>query len=148
MKVIENVPQKIREVLEDWDVEFGDNIVNDICKAAGIPDTLVTGKLDQDKQRVYPGSTVNGVCYKDKRAFNEDVDAICYIPEGGIDDSNYFDEQYAYSRGKLYSLVAEHILRHGLSNSGHQLVEELFDELDWQFPETIIDQWSESLKNE
>ena len=148
MKVVESVPQKIREVLEEWDVEFGDNIVNDICKAAGIPGTLVTGELDPERGKVYPGSTMNGVCYKDELAFSEAPLKVCYIPEGAIDDNNYFDDEDSYSRSKLYSLVNKHVIRHGLSNDVDQLTEELFDTLDWQFPETIIDQWSESLNNE
>ena len=148
MKVIESVAEKISAVLQDWDVEFGDNIVNDICKAVGIPDTLVIGELYEDRGKVYPGRTMNGICYKDERAFNEDENVICYIPEGGIDDDNFYERKYAYSSSCLHDLVDKHVLRHGLSNSVDQLTEELFNELDWQFPETIIDQWSESLNNE
>jgi hypothetical protein len=151
MKVIENVTEKIAAVLQDWDVEFGDNIVNDICKAAGISDTLVIGELHEGRGKVYPGKTINGVCYKDERAFHEDEDVICYIPAGGIDNNNYYSHSYAYTRSMLFHLVASHVTRHSLSYSSNtidDLTDKLFDELNWQFPETIIDQWSESLNNE
>lgn len=149
MKVIESVAEKIAAVLQDWDVEFGDNIVNDICKAAGVPGTLVIGELGVERRKVFPGRTDNGLCYKNEITFHgSDINLICYIPEGAIDDDNFFRIKYAYTREDLYDLVDEHVLRHGLSDSVDQLTEELFDTLDWQFPETIIDQWSESLKNE
>ena len=148
MIVIQNKSTKISEVLRLWDVEFGDNLVNDICDAAGIPNTLVNGEIHVDKDRVYPARNSEGVCFKDEIKFHSDEYGICYVPYGGIDDDNYYDHRHAYCRADLYNLVDAHLIRYGLSNDVNQLTEELFDSLNWQFPESIIDKWSMSLENE
>ena len=142
MKVIESVAGKIAAVLEDWGAESGDPILNDICKAAGIPDTLVIGCIDPDRKKVFPGKIAGGICYKDERAFHEDEEAICYIPYGGITNDNDYTEKHSYSRLDLYDLVKAYADRAGGLTHVDQMTDDLFDALNWQFPESIIDQWA------
>jgi len=56
--------------------------------------------------------TDNGYCFKDRKAFNNKK-GICYIPD---------------------------FLR--IANSNKTLAQNLFDIVDWQHPETLLDEWS------
>tara|TARA_R100001163_G_C4906842_1_gene92926 strand:- start:271 stop:498 length:228 start_codon:yes stop_codon:yes gene_type:complete len=66
--------------------------------------------------------TDNGYCFKDRKAFNNKK-GICYIPE-------LSDQKYTYSD----------FLR--IANSNKTLAQNLFDIVDWQHPETLLDEWS------
>ena len=110
-----------------------------------------------DSGRYYVGEYVHlgcndGVIYKNEKAF-ESSDGVCYIPEYDFVNS----EQNA---GELFEFsakqaVAEDILNNPyVANSGYtredfiKLVDgtkysdaELFDNCEWQHPETLLDEW-------
>lgn len=73
-------------------------------------------KEEDDKPKPQP--------MKDPAIFVKTYHKICYIPENAESD----EDKYSYSR--LLALV------HG----DHSLCRQLFDTLDWQFPETLIDE--------
>ena len=66
--------------------------------------------------------TDNGYCFKDRQAFNNKK-GICYIPE-------LSDQKYTYLD----------FLR--IANNNKTLAQNLFDIVDWQHPETLLDEWS------
>lgn len=61
---------------------------------------------------------------KNKGAYYNGMQAICYVPENAESDKDH------YSHSRLLALV------HG----DEKLCKQLFDTLDWQFPETLIDE--------
>lgn len=74
------------------------------------------GRKEEDAPRPQP--------MKDSAIFVQTLHQICYIPENAESDKD------KYSRSRILALV------HG----DHSLCRQLFDTLDWQFPETLIDE--------
>ena len=70
-------------------------------------------------ERAYYGQ---GTIYKNWTAYETDPAAICYIPE--LTDTKYFRKEFLY-----------------LCNGNEELARELFLSVDWQCPETLIDEW-------
>ena len=102
----------------------------------------------------------DGVVYKDRQAF-ESGEGVCYIPEYGFENKNEnggplfeFDaKEYVASEIEGNSYIAtEGCTREDLEalckGTGFS-AEELFDHLDWMYPETLIDEWiTDSEENE
>lgn len=63
-----------------------------------------------------------GMIFKDEDAYRNRKDEPCYVPE--LSDSVY---------------TGNDILN--ICNGQQELADELFEELDWQHPETIMDEW-------
>lgn len=63
---------------------------------------------------------------------NTPFDTVLYIPEYGYDENDIPIRENIYSK-----LDFAHIAEDA------QLAEELFTEVDWQFPETLMGEWEE-----
>lgn len=94
----------------------------------------------------------DGVVYKDRNAF-ETGEGVCYIPEYGFDNA---DENF----GALFEFVAKESVASELEGNSYVATsgytredlealckgtqydaEDLFDHLDWMYPETLLDEW-------
>lgn len=93
-----------------------------------------------------------GVVYKDENAF-ETGEGVCYIPEYGFENN---DE----NSGPLFEFSAKEAVASELEGNSYVAiqgytredledlcrgtgydVEDLFDHLDWMYPDTLIDEW-------
>ncbi len=80
-----------------------------------------TPETDEHEAIIERGSTEQGYVFKDEEAYENDKDKVCYVPE-------LSDEAYT---GKDFLDIA-----------GEQdLADELFDQVDWQHPETLWEEW-------
>lgn len=94
----------------------------------------------------------DGVVYKDRKAF-ETGEGVCYISEYGFDNK---DENF----GVLFEFVEKECVASELEGNSYVATsgytredlealcegteyeaEDLFDHLDWMFPETLLDEW-------
>lgn len=117
-------------------------------------------KMETDNETYYFGEygkfgcyQNDGVVYKDEQAF-ETGEGVCYIPEYGFDNE---DE----NGGKLFEFSAKESVASGLEGNSYTATEgytradleslcegtnfsarELFDHLDWMYPETLIGEWA------
>lgn len=66
---------------------------------------------------------------------NTPFDTVLYIPEYGYDENDIPIRENIYSK-----LDFTHIAEDA------QLAEELFTEVDWQFPETLMGEWEEEAR--
>ena len=89
-----------------------------ICERIGICKVDKDGNIIE-LQREFFGQ---GWVFKDWEAFRNHPDAPCYVPE--LTDA-------VYTRNDLMALC----------NGQEELAEELFDQLDWQSPSTLMDEW-------
>lgn len=94
----------------------------------------------------YDDGLTDGFFYKDEKAFNEDRNAVCYIPEAYfddelptviIDDVAFFDiESYGYTRDSL-----ERLLEGEEDDEGNPIsVNSFFCGLLWACPETYLNE--------
>ena len=65
-----------------------------------------------------------GWIFKDWRAFRNNMDAPCYVPE--LDDTVYTKKDFLQ-----------------LCNNQEEIAEELFEQLDWQSPSTLFNEWED-----
>lgn len=79
--------------------------------------------------KVFLGETDNGFCYKDYEAF-EKKEGICYIPEHGVNEKDEIEVSYTYD------CLKELVLEYGYE--GEDILKGIFDILDWQSPETLL----------
>ncbi len=63
---------------------------------------------------------------------NGDYFSIIYIPEYGYDDDGFVERGNAYSKQDFIDVCC------GNENIAH----ELFNQVDWQFPTTLYDEWT------
>lgn len=96
----------------------------------------------------------DGVVYKDRKAF-ETGNGVCYISEYGFDNK---DENL----GALFEFAAKEYVASELEGNSYVATsgytradlealcegtqydaEDLFDHLDWMFPETLLDEWAQ-----
>ena len=93
-----------------------------------------------------------GVVYKDEHAF-ETGEGVCYIPEYGFENNNEndsvlfeFDAKKTVAselEGNSYIAIqgyAKEDLEDLCRGTGYN-AKDLFDHLDWMYPETLIDEW-------
>ena len=110
---------------------------------------LIGQKTVHDGKTLYaPGfyeDDINcGDFFKDAKAFHEDRDAVCYIPEAYFDDERpaaivddvaFFDVgAYGYTRAQLERLIEGKVDEEGNPIS----VEAFFGGLSWQCPEVYL----------
>ena len=69
-----------------------------------------------------------GWIFKDEDAFQNRPDDVCYIPE-------LSDEKY--TRNDILKLLA----------GDEELAETMFEELDWQHPESLLEDWKANGEN-
>ena len=93
-----------------------------------------------------------GVVYKDEEAFKTGV-GVCYINEYGFDNDD--ENSIALFEFNAKEAVASTIEENGyvatsgytrqdlidLCNGDEAMAEDLFDHLDWMFPETLWNEW-------
>ena len=93
----------------------------------------------------------DGVVYKDDQAF-ESGDGVCYIPEFGFENANENPfEFYAKAliateiEGNTYVAIQGYTRQDfvELCDGNEGLARELYDHVDWQHPETLLDEWLE-----
>jgi hypothetical protein len=94
----------------------------------------------------------DGVVYKDQKAF-ENGKGVCYVPEYGFDNSDenggaFFDFLTKYRmaselEGNTYVTQSGYTRAdlEELCDGTKYDAEDLFDHLDWMFPETLLDEW-------
>lgn len=63
-----------------------------------------------------------GMIFKDEEAYKEHSDRVCYVPE--LSDSTYTREDFL-----------------NLCDGNVEMADELFDNCDWQHPETLLEDW-------
>lgn len=103
-------------------------------------------------------STDNGFAFKDDKAFDNDFDAICYVPEAGLDELDEYKsegkdftdkelvERYTgYSRNSLRQLILEYMQQYDPQFTLEDVVESEIDVIvfqfcDWQCPGTFLDE--------
>ena len=74
-----------------------------------------TGEIERDWYR-------QGFIFKDPDAFYNHPHKVCYVPE--LSDSAYTANDFLF-----------------IANGDKELATDLFEEADWQHPETILDDW-------
>lgn len=116
-------------------------------------------KMETDDETIYFGEygkfgcyCNDGVVYKNQEAFDTGK-GVCYISEHGFENS---DE----NMGPLFEFEAKEYVASGLEGNSYIATEgytradlealcegtnynaeDLFDHLDWMYPETLIDEW-------
>lgn len=101
-------------------------------------------------------STDYGLIFKDNKAFDNDFDAICYVPEAGLEELEEYKseerdftdkelvEQYiGYSRNSLRQLILEYMQQYKPKFSLEDVVKSkidvtVFQICDWQCLETFL----------
>jgi len=74
-----------------------------------------------------------GRIYKDFNAFEERNENVCYIPE-------LSDLKYTYN--DFLRLAMEYLSENNeLKSTPAELAKALFEAVDWQHPETLLDEW-------
>lgn len=68
-----------------------------------------------------------GWVFKDEEAFEKNWDAPCYVPEGEIE---LVDRCEFYTHNDLLKLCY----------NNHKLCDSVFSEIDWQYPETLLEE--------
>lgn len=93
---------------------------------------------------------VQGFIYKDFEAFKTKTDEICYIPEYGVDDEDNIEGSYTYADFLRMATewckededCMDYLKKEGLTF--HDVAENLFEMVDWQSPETVLEEWNSS----
>lgn len=107
------------------------------------------------KKYYAPNETINGFAYKDYEAFEGRTDDVAYIPEYAFDDLevafsvndiDFYDVDDTYTYNDLYELCKRHFgefqdEEYGISfDDVENMVDYVFNELDWTYPTTFIDE--------
>jgi hypothetical protein len=98
--------------------------------------------------RVELGATDNGYIYKNSFAFDKQTDEICYIPELGIEGDIITEDTSAYRYSDFLEMATDYVKRNGLSNTPQGIAKQLFECVDWQDPNTLLDEWEMCLEDE
>lgn len=81
----------------------------------------------------------NGYSHTDQKAFENNHDEVCYIPE------NAENLKETFSRNDLLKLCEEFVEENGLKKvTAENVLEELWARLEWTFPSTELDQMLQS----
>lgn len=92
----------------------------EICECVGICETDDKGNIIKIEREYFQ----QGWIFKDWEAFRDSMDAPCYVPE--LDNIVYTKRDF---------LV--------LCNNQEEIAEELFEQLDWQSPSTLFNEWED-----
>ena len=87
----------------------------------------------------------DGVVYKDKHAF-ETGNGVCYIPENGFENNDEnFGKLFAELDGNNYVTTSGYTRQDliNLCDGNERMAEDLFNHLDWMYPETLLDEWEQ-----
>lgn len=111
--------------------------------------------IKNGKYYVTPDSSGQGLIFKDAQRFEEDKDEPCYCPEYALEEENrQTDGSYIVDRTSLYSHNdIEELCNEFISDNPdikvhdtEHLTQMVFEEIDWQFPETYIGTLNEILE--
>ena len=118
--------------------------------------TLIGKKLVKDGVTYYAPAYYDdgltfGTFYKDEKAFKEDSEAVCYIPEYGFDENapvyingeKYYkaDDVDGYTRKMLTALLIDEDGVAYTDEEGNELdIEAFFESLLWAFPQTYLNE--------
>lgn len=97
----------------------------DICERIGVCKVDAEGNLLELRREFFG----QGWVFKDWGAFRDRLDAPCYVPE--LDDT-------VYTRRDFLELCS----------GREEIAEELFDQLDWQSPPALFNEWGDREKQE
>lgn len=78
---------------------------------------------------------------KDLKAFFTGK-GICYTPE------NDEDGTISYTHKDFYRLVKDYIIENNLANEPEDLATDLFYEVEWENPSTVLERWAMDLEEE
>ena len=127
--------------------EMYENVLNHFNQAAANTFNPVGRIIDSDM--VILGDTDNGSCFKSPQDFyTSKVDEVCYIPEYGVGDihpnrNEYIRDVYnEFTYADLLELCEAFVKLHDPNQDPRFLVIQLFEQLDCQFPSTVLDEWS------
>ena len=81
------------------------------------------------------GSTGNGLCFKNEDNYLNHWDEPCYVPEYGFPDKNESNDNCDYYTHRSLLTLCHH---------NHKLCDAVFYAVDWQYPETYLDELSNS----
>lgn len=81
--------------------------------------TPVEGDMPEVIEREYYGQ---GMIFKDEEAYKEHPDRVCYVPE--LSDSTYTREDFL-----------------NFCDGNVEMADELFDNCNWQHPESLVEDW-------
>lgn len=106
---------------------------------------LPSGKIEKEFY-------MQGFIYKNPKAFFEKTDEVCYVPEYSSDsltDKEGVDENYKYTYKDFVRIsqkfiddnedVQEYCQKNDMT--AEDVAVNLFEFVDWQAPETLIDDW-------
>lgn len=79
----------------------------------------VEGDMPEVIEREHYG---HGMIFKDEEAYKNHADRVCYVPE--LSDSTYTREDFL-----------------NLCDENVEMADELFDNCDWQHPESLLEDW-------
>lgn len=91
-----------------------------VCERIGVCKVDGNGKLIEIEREFFG----QGWVFKDWEAFRDSMDAPCYVPE--LDDTVYTKWDFLE-----------------LCSGQEEVAEELFDQLDWQSPSTLFNEWED-----
>jgi len=109
----------------------------------------IIGKIDNGKIiREYYGQ---GWIYKNYLEFEKKSNNICYIPELSTNDNEEptLENTVTYNYSDFLDLAKGFLETNKISNewciknnvTPHDIAKELFESVDWQSPETLLDEW-------
>jgi hypothetical protein len=89
------------------------------------------------------GQTDNGWVYKNYDAFNERIRRICYIPENGetLEDGYYYKDFLGMAEEFIERNEDVQKYCNETNTTADDIARNLFDLVDWQHPETLLDEW-------
>lgn len=73
---------------------------------------------------IVKGETVQGMVYKNSKAFYKKLNEVCYVPELDEDNSGFTYEDFL-----------------NLTGGNEKIATQLFESVDWQSPGTLLDEW-------
>lgn len=95
-----------------------------------------------------------GIVYKDENAFKTG-DGVCYISEYGFEaddllDANIKEIVATELKSSSYVAISGYTRTDlvALCNGDEAIAEDLFDHLDWMFPETLWNEWLDDEEEE
>ncbi len=103
---------------------------------------LIEGKI------MFLGQTNNGFMYKNKIAFREQTDEICYIPQHGVEGDLIEDDSNVYRYKDLYKMAKAYVDKNQTGQNYEEVAQAIFDLVDWQFPSSIILEWENEISEE
>ena len=137
------------EMLAKAKAKYDEEIVEYLRKNGyGIKDYVMVGKKVVVNGKTYYQNAGygEGYIYKDEKAFAENTDDVCYIPEHAFDDAEeievdgetYYDVEDTYTRKQLEELCKDYF-----DDEDKPIdVEYLFGELEWTYPQTRLEEFT------